>query len=101
MRTLLLLAALLTVGSCDMPPHGPEFQKQGDFMRSGEEGRFTVQFVGAFSDELAYHERRGIYVITDSKTGQEFVGVSGIGISELGAHSSMAGKIPVSVQDER
>lgn len=59
--------------------------------------RFSVSRVGVFKDDIAYDGRRGIYVVIDNKTGQEFVGVSGVGIAELGAHS--AGKSRV--QDER
>lgn len=59
--------------------------------------RFSVARVGVFKDDIAYDGRRGIYVVIDNKTGQEFVGVSGVGIAELGAHN--AGK--TRVQDER
>ena len=51
-------------------------------------GRFKVERVGVFFDNLAYDDKRGIYVITDTETNQEFVGVSGIGISELASHQS-------------
>lgn len=61
------------------------------------QGRFKVERIGVFADGLAYDGKRGIYVITDTTTGQEFVGISGIGISELGSHQ--AGKARVS--DER
>lgn len=60
-------------------------------------GRFKVERVGVFFDGLAYNEKRGIYVITDTETNQEFVGVSGIGISELAAHQSGKTRSP----DER
>ncbi len=59
--------------------------------------RFEVQRVAVFSDDLAYNDRRGIYIIKDTVTGTEYVGVSGIGISEVGRHIN--GK--VTVQDER
>jgi len=48
--------------------------------------RFTVERVGVVDDSLAYGDRRGIYLIRDKQTDKEFVGVSGIGISELGSH---------------
>ena len=50
--------------------------------------RFSVARVGIFVDDLAYNGRRGVYVVIDNKTGKEFVGVSGIGISEIGSHST-------------
>jgi hypothetical protein len=59
--------------------------------------RFEVRRVGVFKDDAAYNEVRGIYILTDRETGKEYVGVSGIGISELGQHP--AGK--TSAPDER
>ncbi len=59
--------------------------------------RISVTRIGVVDDSLAYGDRRGIYIITDTKTGQEYIGVSGIGISELGSHT--AGK--TMVRDER
>ncbi len=53
--------------------------------------RFTVTLIGQFKDSLAYREIRGIYIIRDSTTEKEYLGVSGIGISELGSH--LVGKI--------
>lgn len=52
-----------------------------------DSGRFTVTLGAKFKDSLAYDGERGIYMITDNKTGKEFVGVSGVGIAELGSHS--------------
>jgi len=46
---------------------------------------------------LAYKKLRGIYEIIDNKTGKKYLGVSGVGISEVGSHSS--GKN--SARDER
>jgi hypothetical protein len=59
--------------------------------------RFTVSRVGVFEDGLAYNGERGIYVITDSKTGEEYVGISGVGVASTGSHTS--GK--TIVEDER
>lgn len=50
-----------------------------------------------FYDESAYGNVRGVYILKDRATGKEYIGVSGIGISERGSHS--AGKTTVS--DER
>lgn len=49
--------------------------------------RFDVTRVGVFYDDIAYDERRGVYVIVDRQTGREYVGVSGVGIAETGTHS--------------
>ncbi|RKP44747.1 hypothetical protein [Pararobbsia silviterrae] len=59
--------------------------------------RFSVARVGVFADGLAYGERRGIYVLEDSQTGKEYVGISGVGIAELGSHQ--VGK--TQTEDER
>ena len=59
--------------------------------------RISVMRVGVIEDDLAYRDRRGIYIITDNKTGKEFIGVSGIGISEQGNHLENK----VMVEDER
>jgi len=54
----------------------------------GDSNRFSVELLNTFDDHLAYGDERGIYLIRDKKTGQEYLGVSGIGISELGSHRS-------------
>lgn len=65
------------------------------------DGRFEVTRVGVFDDPLAYNNKRGIYVIRDKSTGTEFVGISGIGISETGSHSQTTGKVTTKKSDER
>lgn len=59
--------------------------------------RVTITRIGVFDDSIAYAGQRGIYIITDHKTGKEFIGISGIGISETGEHKD--GK--TTHQDER
>lgn len=49
--------------------------------------RFVVQIVQKFRDDFAYEDVRAVYLITDVETGRKYLGVSGIGISELGSHS--------------
>lgn len=68
---------------------------------STDAGRFNVTLVAKFYDSLAYDEQRGIYLITDKKTGKEMVGISGVGISELGSHSERNGDHTTTVADER
>lgn len=51
-----------------------------------------------FRDELAYENVRAIYVITDKDTGQEYIGLSGVGIVEVGRHGCGNG---CSREDER
>jgi len=50
--------------------------------------RVTVERIDVVNDTLAYNGARGIYLIRDSQTGQEFIGVSGVGVAELGDHQS-------------
>ena len=50
--------------------------------------RFEILRAEIFEDDLAYNHRRGIYLISDSVTGKQFIGISGIGIAELGNHYS-------------
>lgn len=50
--------------------------------------RVEITRISVFYDDLAYDGKRGVYLIKDKDTGKEFIGVSGIGISELGSHSS-------------
>jgi hypothetical protein len=47
------------------------------------DSRFNLKKVGQFHDDDAHSSFRTVYILTDRKTGAEFVGVSGIGISEL------------------
>lgn len=63
--------------------------------------RFKVDRVASFEDRLAYEDVRSIYIIHDLQTGKEYIGVSGIGISEVSRHSKTAGKHPRAAQDER
>ncbi|MDK4687856.1 hypothetical protein [Kingella negevensis] len=43
---------------------------------------------GQTQQRTAYGNKRGVYVIKDSDTGREFVGISGVGIAELGSHAN-------------
>lgn len=93
------MAAVLALTACGPKPNMPMYEQTASHSDIGikDNERFKVERVGVFKDDLAYDARRGIYILTDTKTGREFVGVSGVGISELGSHQ--AGKARVS--DER
>lgn len=89
LKVVILLAALVLPGcqpEATMPMYEHTVAPAGGTALSGN--RFKVELVGTFKDRLAYDGRRGVYIITDTQTGQELVGLSGIGISELGSHSS-------------
>lgn len=101
MNRYAIILIAFTLSACtakapDMPTTG-ELKQYTANAAQPPQARFRVQMVASFTDELAYGYVRGVYVITDTTTGQEFVGISGIGISELGSHQS--GK--VRVRDER
>ena len=59
--------------------------------------RIVVERIDVVADSLAYGGTRGVYIIRDTQNGREFIGVSGVGISETGQHQS--GK--TQVRDER
>lgn len=95
--SILLFAVLIT--GCDFPQPPPEkWVPLADPVPLETGGhRINVTFIGKFVDDLAYDNVRGIYIIKDNDTGKEFVGISGIGISELGSHASGKDRI----KDER
>lgn len=104
-KALIGAASVLAVGSggCgpspDMPMHSQTLNAKGVTVK--DNARATVTRIGVFEDDLAYNSRRGVYLIRDEKTGNEYLGVSGIGISELGTHLQIVGKAMTSRQDER
>ena len=104
-KALIGAASVLTVGlggcgpSPDMPMHSQT--RDAKKVTVKDNARATVTRIGVFEDDLAYDSKRGVYLIRDEKTGKEYLGVSGIGISELGSHSQMVGKVMTSRQDER
>lgn len=89
LKVFIFLAALVLPG-CKPEATMPMYEQVVTPPRDGAfpGNRFKVERVGLFKDDLAYDGHRGIYIITDTKTGQELVGLSGIGISELGSHKS-------------
>lgn len=86
----LLVASLLILGACEDPELARQREQRYNRMAVGTDTipRFQITRVGVFRDDLAYRDVRGIYVLKDTTTGKEFVGVSGIGISEIGVHSA-------------
>jgi len=84
--TLILAAALLA--GCEQTPESAQRANASDVAMPTNEnrGRIRVERVGVISDPIAYSGKRGLYVITDNKTGQEFIGVSGVGVVETGSH---------------
>lgn len=93
---MLPMALLIALIGC-MPSADTPMQKQLPV----ESQRIQITRIGVIEDDLAYHERRGIYIIKDTQTGAEYIGVSGVGISELGSHTEKRGKNNVTITDER
>lgn len=94
MKQLLILVFLILCG-CSPKPDTPLTKVVPQ--QTTTTIRFSVERVGVISDDLAYDNRRGIYIITDHATNTQYIGVSGIGISQLGSH--LVGKVVVG--DER
>lgn len=102
MKTMLFaIAAAFALSACGpkptMPMQDGAISEAPAFVQSS---RFTVTRVGIFADELAYSNRRGIYVIRDKETGREFVGISGVGVSEIGSHVVSTGKTTYTKEHE-
>jgi hypothetical protein len=97
--TIAAIAAIaLVLASCGPDPTQPMRTQTNNAQPVGVQGnpRVEVSRIGVIRDDIAYQDRRGIYLIKDTVTGQEFIGVSGVGITEIGRHG---GKHPRS--DER
>jgi len=99
-KLALVALLLLSAYGCGPVPDYP-MEKTARKESEVESGRFVVQRVGVIADDLAYGERRGIYVIRDQQTGKEYVGLSGVGIAEIGSHTQQVGKTTSTVSDER
>lgn len=96
MKVIIAALAILMIAGCEPNPDSMQ-RGRADQISYQTNNRFKVERVSVFYDGLAYGDKRGIYIITDTETRQEFIGVSGIGISELASHQS--GK--VRMRDER
>lgn len=85
---LILMLGVIAVASCGCVPTADTPLHLESPSTIETSSRFTVKRVGVFADDLAYNNRRGIYIVIDNETGDEYVGVSGVGISELGIHQA-------------
>lgn len=102
MRVKLLAAvALLLLAGCDNGPKPAESEMDVASQLSTDADCITVTKLSEFRDGLAYNDWRGVYMMKDKKTGQSWIGISGIGISEVGSHSQMVGKVMTQKVDEQ
>lgn len=90
MKLKLAIATLLAFSGCVKPTQTMPIVANSE--------RIEIKRIGIVEDDIAFGNQRGIYLIQDTKTGKEYIGISGIGISETGSHL-VNGK--TSVQDER
>lgn len=97
MKFLMIATILLALTACQESEAEREQREQREKVVVENQGRVKVVRIDRFYDGIAYNGERGIYLITDEKTGKEFIGISGIGITEVGSH--LSGKS--TVRDER
>jgi hypothetical protein len=95
-RIAAVIASAFLLSSCHQRPV-VDTQMGVSVPAAGNTSRVQVTRVGVIPDNLAYGGVRGLYVIRDTETGREFIGVSGVGITEVGSHNQ--GKS--TVDDER
>lgn len=97
---LMLIILVLGIGRLHkVDPNAPKSaQTEVQLM---EDARFTVTRVQIIHDDLAYENKRGAYVIVDNKTGKEYIGISGIGLTEVGSHTVRQGNYSHQVQHEQ
>lgn len=105
-RVICLVGCICWLCSCSPTPDTPMAkQSPGEAAPSAaaiqSSPRIQVTRIGVIEDDIAYGERRGIYVIKDTKTDREYIGVSGVGITETGVHYVSTGKSGYIQSDER
>lgn len=83
-----ILAVGAIIAACVKPPYQEMKMQDYQPVEAAQNQRVSVTRLGVFEDDLAYSDKRGVYLIVDQETGKEFIGVSGIGIAEVGSHSS-------------
>lgn len=96
-----LLVAIFLLSACDSGPEPAKSTMAVSSQLSADADRIKVTKMSEFRDTLAYDNWRGVYLIQDKQTGKEYIGISGIGISEVWAHTQLVGKVQQSVGDER
>ena len=96
---ILVVAGVVMLTGCEDETRTPEYARIRMQVETGaDHDRVSVRKLTEFYDSLAYGDKRGVYIITDKQTGKEYIGVSGVGITETGSHSCGKG---CTSQDER
>ena len=100
MKVVIAAVYAVMLAGCTPEPTMP-MSKSPDAIAATDDVRVEVVRLGVFADDIAYNGRRGVYLIRDKKTGQELIGVSGVGITETSAHYQSTGKSGYMQEDER
>ena len=95
MSILVITTSILLLGCSQEPP------KKMDMEINATNGSVSIQRIMVFADDLAYDGKRGVYLIKDHASNREFIGISGIGISDIGAHVERIGRTPILTENER
>jgi len=77
---MIFVLVTLSLCSCSSQPAAPTIPVQESTLAT--DGRITVKRVATFRDRFAFNGEREILIITDTKTGKEFIGISGVGVTE-------------------
>lgn len=80
----LLIFAAIPLAACIEPSDEYLQRQKMQSMTIQTDDRFEVKRTAVIFDSIAYRNQRGIYLIRDKKTGKEYVGLSGVGVSEIG-----------------
>jgi hypothetical protein len=86
MKKLIPLLSTFLI-SCDNYSGPKPVEIPTDIAAVENSDRFSVTRVSRFYDSDAYSQYRSVFVIKDNISKKEYVGISGIGISETGSHS--------------
>ena len=83
MKLFITLTSVLLLCSCGTDPG--QAQVVGTFNQTEKSsGRFVIIYQGGFPcGQKDYKNNRAIYTITDTKTGIEYIGIEGLGVSSL------------------
>ncbi len=84
MKNSLPFLIVLLLAGCDdrSSPLDPNVEVFGVPLKQVEGSRFKVETFGAFNAGFQ-NGKREILIITDTKTGQSYLGITGVGITEL------------------
>jgi hypothetical protein len=95
---ILAIIVLILIGCGQDHGYAQQDSKRYAVGATDQPGRFEVQSVQIIHDSLAYDGERAVYLMKDHQTGKEYIGLSGVGISEIGSHACGKG---CTTEDER